>query len=95
MHLRIVPGRVMDFRTLYRREIVPLLKQQEGNINSFLIELTERGNEFLSISIWNDRSDSQKYLSGDQYRIVSEKLREVACVPPSGREYAIRLNQVL
>jgi quinol monooxygenase YgiN len=93
MHFRIFPERVKEFRTIYKREIVPAFKQQEGNINTFLIELTDSGNEFLSIAVWNNKTASQKYLSDNQFRLISEKLQHLLLSPPAGHEYAIQQNQ--
>jgi quinol monooxygenase YgiN len=94
MHFRIFPDRVREFRILYRREILPAIREQEGNINTFLIELTDRRNEFLTIAFWADESASQKYLSGNHFRHISEKLGGILSSPPTGTEYAVHSNQL-
>ncbi len=64
MHMRIVapkiqPGKLEEFKRLYRQEIIPALQNVPGCRYAYLVE--SRDGEIYSITIWDREEDAEHY----------------------------------
>ena len=62
-----------EFQTLFRNEILPTLKKQEGFKDELLLV---KDQHVLAISVWNDVDSARKYESGT-YPQLDKALRPV------------------
>jgi heme-degrading monooxygenase HmoA len=62
-----------EFQTLFRNEILPTLKKQEGFKDELLLV---KDQHVLAISVWNDMDSARKYESAT-YPQLDKKLRPV------------------
>lgn len=62
-----------EFQTLFKNEILPILKKQEGFKDELLLV---KDQHVLAISVWNDLASASKYESGT-YPQLDKKLRPV------------------
>jgi heme-degrading monooxygenase HmoA len=88
-HLKVQPGKIKEFRRIYKHEIVPILKAQEGTINLFLIELNERGDEFISLIMWGNKTVAERYQKSGQFSQLTNKLQHILVEPATGKSYEV------
>ncbi len=80
MYIRIVSvkieyGKVEEFRELYSKEIIPALESTEGCSFAYLIESAKEDNEYLSISVWEDKSFADKYEASGKFDELTAKVK--------------------
>lgn len=68
-----------EFHKLFKNEVLPLLKKQDGFKDELLLV---QGEHVLAISIWNDVDSARKYES-TTYPIVDTTLRPVMSGKPT------------
>ncbi len=66
MHLRIVsmkirPGKLEEFRQVYKNDIIPALRSVNGCRYAFLTEGAKEKNEVFSVTIWDSKKDAENY----------------------------------
>ena len=68
-----------EFHTLFRNEVLPLLKKQEGFKDELLLV---KDQHVLAISVWDDMDSARKYESAT-YPELDKKLRPVMSGNPT------------
>ena len=68
-----------EFKTLFRNEILPTLKKQEGFKDEMLLV---KDQHVLAISVWNDVDSARKYETST-YPQLDKKLRPVMSGNPT------------
>ena len=68
-----------QFHTLFRNEVLPLLKKQEGFRDELLLV---KDQHVLAISVWDDMDSARKYES-TTYPQLDKKLRPVMAGNPT------------
>jgi len=58
---RVKPGMRSDLRTAYNERALPRVRAQSGNIGSLLLEPETEGEDFLVLTLWQDRAAAQLY----------------------------------
>ncbi len=61
LSLNIQPGKFEEFQEIYTKEIFPILKAVKGCRYTYLTGNDDNPNEAISITIWNNREDAEKY----------------------------------
>ena len=70
--VRIAHGRLDEFVTLYRQEVMPALEKVAGCRGVFLAEGIDHPMEVLSITVWDREEDSVRYeISGEFERLTA------------------------
>jgi heme-degrading monooxygenase HmoA len=69
----IAPNRNEEFHTLFRDEVLPILKKQDGFRDELLLVQDQH---VLAISVWNDMDSARKYESAT-YPQLDKALRPV------------------
>jgi quinol monooxygenase YgiN len=67
-----------EFHTLFRNEILPTLKKQEGFKNELLLV---KDQHVLAISVWNNADSARKY-EATTYTQLDKKLRPIMTAAP-------------
>lgn len=80
MHVRILSarieqGKMEEFRTLYKSEILPALKKTPGCRYAYLSENLQETNEIISLTIWNSPQDVERYERSGQFDALTEKVK--------------------
>ena len=80
MFVRIVSAKVQDnkldeFKKIYSEEIIPELKSVNGCLNAYLIESTTDDNEYISLTIWNNKESADYYESSGRFAQLVNKIR--------------------
>lgn len=59
--LKILPGKMQEFKRLYTDHSVPALRAAPGCRHVYLLESEERDDEVFSVTIWDSREHAQEY----------------------------------
>ena len=73
VRFEIAPNKSEEFHTLFRNEILPTLKKQDGFKDELLLVQDQH---VLAISVWNDMDSARKYESAT-YPQLDKALRPV------------------
>lgn len=92
MHVRLtfftsLPDKNEEAIKIFHDEIVPVVKQQKGNIDIFLLEPTEENNEAISFSTWETKADADDYEATGLYTELVNKVRHTFAKPPVLKTY--------
>ena len=75
----IAPDKTDEFHSLFRNEVLPILKKQDGFKDELLLVQDQH---VLAISVWNDMDSARKYESAT-YPQLDEALRPVMSGKPT------------
>jgi len=74
MFLKIAPERINEVKELYRKEIIPALKNVKGCIDARLLVPTMNTEEFIAYSEWKTKVDVELYEKGPVYQELRGKV---------------------
>jgi quinol monooxygenase YgiN len=80
MYLRIVSMKIQEdkldeFKKIYLEKIIPALKETEGCRHVFLTESINQKDEFISVTIWDDKTYADKYESSGTFEELISKVK--------------------
>lgn len=84
---KAVPGKEDQLRKIYQKEIIPVVKQQKGNLDIRLLEPVNTADDFISMTEWNTQADADAYDSSGLYRQLVQKLDGLFTKTPVLRSY--------
>jgi heme-degrading monooxygenase HmoA len=79
VRFEIAPNKTEEFHTLFRNEVLPILKKQDGFKDELLLVQDQH---VLAISVWNDMDSARKYESSI-YPQLDKALRPVMSGKPT------------
>jgi heme-degrading monooxygenase HmoA len=86
--IRVNSDKVAEMRKIYDEEIVPVVKQQQGNKGIYLLEPAGGEGEFLSCTAWETKEDAVAY--GGKYKGLVDKIRHTLTAEPTLKEYELK-----
>lgn len=80
MYLRIVSMKIQndkldEFKKIYLENVIPALKETEGCRYVFLTESINEKDEFISVTIWDDKTYADKYESSGTFEELVSKIK--------------------
>lgn len=93
--INIKPDRVEDVKKIYNEEILPVLKQQKGNIGAWLLEPTISGEDFISLTEWISEADAKAYETNGTYKMLIDKVKDMYTIKPMLKTYNIAESKVI
>ena len=69
------PTDVEEFKKMYREQIVPVIRNQKGNLGAWLLEPMDEKDQFISLTEWISMSDAEQYESSGTYRELVNKIK--------------------
>ena len=75
LSLKIQPGKMEEFVSIYQKEILPLLKSVPGCRYAYLTTSSERLHEAISITIWNSKQDVVQYEESGPFKTFIDKTK--------------------
>ncbi len=79
--------KIAELVSIYNSEVVPQVKKAKGNIDIFLLEPAQKGDDYISITMWNSKADGDAYESSGQYKTMVDKVRHTFAAPPVLKTY--------
>ena len=74
-----------DFRQLFEREVIPILRKQDGFVDELALVSENRA---MGISLWKDRNAAERYQNAT-YPEVLKKLQPVIDGTPNVETYEV------
>jgi heme-degrading monooxygenase HmoA len=71
---QIRPGKIDEFKRVYRDEVIPVLRQAEGCLYAALTENANDPDHPISLTIWNSLLDAERYESSGIFKSLTEKV---------------------
>ncbi len=92
---RVKPDRVDDFISKVESDVYPKLKQLRGIRRLYLLRPTDStNNEFVSLTLWDNKEASDEYAQSDVGREIWEAMREFTESEPTVTTYNVEVHDV-
>lgn len=72
---KIQPGKMEEFRTLYRETIIPALEKIRGCCSAYLMENLGNGEEVVSITIWENQRAAEEYEQSGLFQEMIDRVK--------------------
>jgi heme-degrading monooxygenase HmoA len=86
-YFNFLPEKIEDLKKKYRDEIAPEVKQQIGNLDCKLLEPVNKADDFISMTVWDNPEDADRYHSSGKYSQLVDKVRASFTKPPTLKVY--------
>jgi heme-degrading monooxygenase HmoA len=90
----IAPENAKETRAIFKREIVPVVKEQKGIIDIMLLEPTDPSEQHVSITRWNSKADADAYEASGTYRTLVDKIKAFYRARPVLKTYNVEESMV-
>lgn len=71
---KFLPDRIKEAKRIYKHEILPVIKNQRGNLEVHLLEPTDTADDFISLTQWKTKADAEAYEASGLYKSMVNKL---------------------
>jgi heme-degrading monooxygenase HmoA len=92
--LRVKRDQVENFLAKMHERVLPSLKEREGIRRIYLLRGPEGGNEFISLTFWNDKSHADSYGSSETSAKNTESTRDFLESDPLLTEFDVEYHYV-
>ena len=75
-YISFLPQNIQQAKMAYNEQVVPVVRQQKGNIDCRLLEPMEKTDEYISMTTWETKADADAYHSSGIYKELVEKVRK-------------------
>ncbi len=80
MYIRIVsmkiqPDKLDEFKKIYLEKVIPAFRETEGCRHVFLTESINEKDEFISVTIWDDKAYAENYESSGKFEELVEQTK--------------------
>ena len=62
-YVNFLPDKLDEAKRIYNSEIIPVVKQQKGNLDCRLLEPVDKAEDYISMTVWDSREDADAYQS--------------------------------
>ena len=87
-YVDFLPGRAEEAKTIYNGELVSAVKSQKGNLDCRLLEPVSAGEDFISMTVWETKEDSDAYHSSGTYKKMVDRVRDLFSKEPVLKVYS-------
>ena len=87
-YLSFLPGKVEEVKKIYNEELLPIVKQQKGNLDCKLLEPVDRADDYISMTVWDSKEDADSYQSRGIYKQLVDRVRETFAKDPVLKVYS-------
>ena len=91
----ILPGHKDELRRIFNDEVIPVVKNQKGNIGIWVLEPTDTSNEYISLTEWMSAADADAYDSSGTYRNLVDKIKAMYKSKPILKTYNIAESRLV
>ncbi len=74
---------------IYNKEIALGIRRQQGNKDASLLEPLTEGDEYISSSLWEDRSDLDRFEASDVYKELIGRISQLVDKKPYQKYYKV------
>src|ERR1043166_7996299 len=92
--ISIPQNKVEDLRRIYNEEILPVVRQQKGNIGAWLLEPTNSADDFISLTEWISETDANAYETSGTYKMLVDKVKDLSTLKPILKTYNVSESKI-
>ncbi len=70
IEVNLKPEKIVEFKNLYEREILPLLRKETGFLDSITLTPENDNQRTVTISLWRTKLDCENYHKKDYPRVL-------------------------
>ncbi|HWR34844.1 MAG TPA: antibiotic biosynthesis monooxygenase [Clostridia bacterium] len=90
VEMSIRPDKINDFRTFATKDILPVLKKQNGFVDAMAL-IGDDSTHILSLTFWKTKADIERY-ERDDYANLIEKTKLLLNSEPKVRVYNVHTS---
>ena len=90
IEIKIQLDKLDEVRTIYNEEIVPTVKAQKGNVDTFLMESKDREGVVISFTSWETQENGDAYEASGTYKELVGKVLHTLAAPPVVKSYEVK-----
>ncbi len=75
--VKLKPGKLDEYKRMYESEIIPSLQATRGCRHAYLTTPNSQGNEAISITIWDRKTDAEAYERSGLFARLLEKTKHL------------------
>ena len=87
-YINFLPGKVEEAKKIYNGELVPAVKKQKGNLDCRMLEPVDRTDDYISMTVWETKADSDAYHSSGVYKKMVDRVKDFFSKPPTLKVYS-------
>lgn len=88
-YTKVLPQHTALLRKIYNEEVIPAVRRHEGLIHIMLLEPTEKGDDFISVTEWDTQRDAEEYERSGAYEQLIGKIRDLTAREPVLKTYTV------
>ena len=85
---RVQPGEAANLRSIYNGQAVPKVRASPGNRGCLLLEPAAETDEFIVVTLWQDRAAADHYEGSGAASEVVALVKRFFAGPPALRSYS-------
>jgi len=82
-----LPNKIEDLKKMYNDEITPIVKQQKGNLDCKLLEPVDKSDDYISMTVWDNKEDADAYQTTGIYKKLVDKAKPFFSTEPTLKTY--------
>ena len=87
-YLSFLPGKFDEAKKIYNDELVPVVKRQTGNIDCRMLEPVDMADDYISMTVWDNKEDADAYQASGVYRQLVDRIQSLYSKNPVLKVYS-------
>jgi len=85
------PGRAKDLCNTIAERALPILRNQPGFVDEFVLVSNSQADRVLAISVWRTQEDAERY-NREQYPTINELIQNQVASAPKVQTFTVDLS---
>jgi quinol monooxygenase YgiN len=81
------PDKLEELKKFYNEVAIPTLKKQKGNLECKLLEPVDKKDEYISMTLWENKENADTYHNTGVYKKLVDQVRPFFSKEPILRTY--------
>lgn len=87
-YVAFLPDKAEEAKKIYNAEIIPIVKKQKGNLDCRMLEPIDRTDDYISMTVWDNKEDADAYHVSGTYKQLVNKIQPFYSKNPVLKVYA-------
>ena len=87
-YLGFLPGKIEEAKKIYYDELVPVVKQQKGNLDCTMLEPGDSTDDYISMTLWDNKEDADAYQNSGTYKQLVDRVQSLYSTNPVLKVYS-------
>ena len=82
------PGKIEELKKFYNEVAIPTVRKQKGNLDCRMLEPVDKGDDYISMTVWDNKEDADAYHSSGVYKQLVDRVRSSFSKEPVLKVYS-------